>query len=798
MIQEIETLSVVICAYTENRWNELLESVQSVRQQTQAPEEIIVVIDYNSALFQRAKTALSDDIIVIENHEEKGLSGARNSGAAIAHGSVVAFIDDDACAQPDWIEQLMACYTHQHIVGVGGKIEPRWPDLPPFWFPEEFYWVVGCTYRGMPTKKKAVRNIIGANMSVRRRVLREVGGFRSSFGCNYNDSDTRRNGPRWLEHHAGDEETEFCIRVSQSKPESQWIYAPLAVVKHCVSLQRTRWSYFLWRCYDEGLGKAALVTFHGSQTGLSSERAYTLQTLPLGILRYLLAALLHHKVTGLTRIGAIVMGLTATLLGYLLAIITRPFTANKQAFSVRSLQSAPVEQIAEALANLPVRIMEIEIGEPLPHISSFDDASSQQYRMAHCLVRLHSYPLGKIEFSLDEQGISAEVCAKNIWQALHTQITTHLQQDGLPLITQLDVMGISSTVTPHCIEERERFFANAPFVSIVVCTHDRPERMPTCLQSLLSLHYPHFEVVVVDNAPSTNATADFIQQYYSDIPQVHYVREDRAGLSRARNRGIIAAKGIIIAFTDDDVIVDPYWLIELVRAFSVTEDVTCVSGLILPYELETSAQLWFEEFGGFSKGFAQRIFVWQRGRSETPLHPYTAGRFGTGASMAFTSTFLYSIGGFDPAIGVSTPAQNGDDLAIFFQVLASKHKIVYQPSALLYHIHRRDYPGLQKQIYTYGAGLTAYLMKSMLDHPHLLLNLLVKLPYGVYFTLSSRSSKNRKKSAHYPLALTLSELKGMLYGPLGYLRSRQAIGKGARGLGLAAMTTSRYSLEKEI
>jgi GT2 family glycosyltransferase len=244
----------------------------------------------------------------------------------------------------------------------------------------------------------------------------------------------------------------------------------------------------------------------------------------------------------------------------------------------------------------------------------------------------------------------------------------------------------------------------------------------------------------------------------------------------------MAAKGEILAFTDDDVAVDPYWLIELVRGFSLADNVACVTGLVLPLELETPAQLWFEEFGGFSKGFTQRVFDLAENHPKTPLYPYTSGRFGTGANMAFTAAFLDGVGGFDPALGTGSPAQNGEDLAVFFQVITRDYKLVYSPAALLYHLHRRDYRGLHQQIYSYGVGLTAYLTKSLLDNPRLLFDFITKVPYGLYFTLGARSPKNRKKSRAYPRDLTMVELKGILYGPFAYLRSQWVTRRAWKGV----------------
>ncbi len=311
-------ISVVICAYTEERWHDLVAAVESLQQQSSAPHEIIVVIDHNPRLLYRVQEHIPG-VIVLANGQAKGLSGARNSGAASAQGDVVAFLDDDACADPHWIEHLAECYTDPQVAGVGGRIEPLWSGTRPAWFPPEFNWVVGCTYKGMPLEPAPVRNMIGANMSLRRGVLHAVGGFRLSFGCDKGSS----SGPfaRWLRHHAGDEETEFCIRVARSWPNNTLLYAPSAVVHHRVSEGRMRWRYFAWRCYDEGLGKAALVKLHGAQTSLSSERSYTSRTLPAGIVRNMLAFVARGDLSALTRAAAIGLGFAATVAGYIVGSI---------------------------------------------------------------------------------------------------------------------------------------------------------------------------------------------------------------------------------------------------------------------------------------------------------------------------------------------------------------------------------------------------------------------------------------------------------------------------------------------
>ncbi len=289
-------ISVVVCTYTESRWNNLEMAVESLLWQNTPLHEIIIVVDHNSKLQDRVRTNFPDTVVV-ENRYERGLSGARNSGIAVAQGAVIAFLDDDATATPDWIEQLCTAYSDPNVIGVGGIIEPHWQDGRPDWFPTEFDWVVGCTYRGMPETASPVRNLIGANMSFRRMVFDQLGTFRLGYGC---------------------DETDFCIRVRQRWPEHVLLYRPAAKVIHQVPASRANWDYFRSRCYFEGGSKAVVSWLVGTQDGLSSERAYTFRTLPKGIILGLKDALFNRRQSGLERAGAIIAGLALTISGYLM------------------------------------------------------------------------------------------------------------------------------------------------------------------------------------------------------------------------------------------------------------------------------------------------------------------------------------------------------------------------------------------------------------------------------------------------------------------------------------------------
>lgn len=295
-------ISVVICAYTHERWGALTEAIQSVQRQTAPPREIIVVVDHNPELLERVQRTFAG-VLATPNVERRGLSGARNSGVAAAAGAIIAFLDDDGVAAEDWLARLAAAYGDEQVVGVGGSIAPYWEGDRPAWFPEEFDWVVGCTYRGMPEAAAAVRNLIGANMSFRRQELVELGGFEHGIG-------------RVGAQPTGCEETELCIRARQRWPRRTLRYEPSAQVLHRVPHGRARWAYFRARCYAEGRSKSLVTQLVGAQDGLSSEWSYTLHTLPRGIVRNAAWSIARRDRAGLMRAGAIAGGLCITIAGY--------------------------------------------------------------------------------------------------------------------------------------------------------------------------------------------------------------------------------------------------------------------------------------------------------------------------------------------------------------------------------------------------------------------------------------------------------------------------------------------------
>lgn len=201
----------------------------------------------------------------------------------------------------------------------------------------------------------------------------------------------------------------------------------------------------------------------------------------------------------------------------------------------------------------------------------------------------------------------------------------------------------------------------------------------------------------------------------------------------------------------------------------------CVTGLILPVELETRAQYWTERQGGFGKGFDRRVFDLGRNRLPDPLFPFAAGSFGSGANMAFRTSVLQALGGFDSALGAGTPARGGDDLSAFVSVIRAGHQLVYDPGAVVWHHHRRSEEGIERQAYGYGVGLGAYLSKTLVDDPVVLFQFIAAAPWAIAHLFSPGSAKNARLPEDYPAGLQWRERLGIVAGFPAYVRSRAAL-----------------------
>jgi glycosyltransferase involved in cell wall biosynthesis len=311
--------------------------------------------------------------------------------------------------------------------------------------------------------------------------------------------------------------------------------------------------------------------------------------------------------------------------------------------------------------------------------------------------------------------------------------------------------------------------ARLPTITVVVPTIavDLKELSRT-IDSLLAMDYPRFDIVVVDNrATSGNPLPD-----YSSNERIRFVEESRPGISAARNRGIDVATGEIIAFTDDDVSVEPTWLRALGTCFALHPEVEGVGGLVMPRELDTQPQLWFEEFfGGFSRSFEASLTSLALSRASDPMFPYAPGRFGAGCNMAFRRASLERMGRFNLALGTGTPAKGGEDLAMFLELALNGATLAFEPAALVRHSHRRSEAAFMKQVFGYGVGLTAMYSALIARDPRRLGGVIARVPHGLRLLSKPRTERSTIIQATYPRRCHTRQLLGMAYGPSAYTKS---------------------------
>jgi O-antigen/teichoic acid export membrane protein/GT2 family glycosyltransferase len=328
-------VTVVICAYTDLRWERTRAAVRSVLAQDPAPRQVLLVVDHNPDLADRARGAFGA-VTVLESEGPAGLSGARNTGLRSATQPITAFLDDDAEARPGWLAGLVEPFGSPAVVATGGSVLPRWPAGQPPWLPATFYWVVGCSYAGLPTAVGTTRNPIGANMSLRTGPALAAGGFSPAVGRVGAD-------PR------GCEETELAIRLTARRPGATVIYVPDAAVDHHVGRDRLTLRYLVRRCWHEGLSKAAVVRLAGAAAGLQRERSHVATVIPAALLRDLRRCL-TGEVAGILRIAVSLAGLTAAVCGYVIGRIAHPLYRSSYALVMNTVGTTVVGVVYWAVA----------------------------------------------------------------------------------------------------------------------------------------------------------------------------------------------------------------------------------------------------------------------------------------------------------------------------------------------------------------------------------------------------------------------------------------------------------------
>ncbi len=391
---------------------------------------------------------------------------------------------------------------------------------------------------------------------------------------------------------------------------------------------------------------------------------------------------------------------------------------------------------------MAAKILQIDLAHALPTLR----INARRYDAVWLLVKFGPQPLGWVKFRTHQYGrvLAPDQLAQLLSDQLHLQVHDAARNRAFEPLSN----------------------AYTPMVSVVVCTREHPDVLERQLNSIALLDYPNFETIVIDNAPKTDGTKNVCAKF----PFVRRVHEPRPGLDYARNTGWQVARGEIVAYTDDDAVVDPRWLTALAANY-IDPQVACVTGITFPLELETPAQEYFEKYGGMQRGFYRRVY---KPGTWSAFFPLGSGRFGAGVNMSLRRGALERMGGFDPALDVGSLGRGGGDLDIMARCLREGGKLIYDPRAICFHQHRRTMRELRKQMFDYGWGFAAYCAKYFEDIE------LANQSAGMLRRWSRTWGKRRLTTnlklaltlkPHFPIHLILLEIWGGVLGLRAYRRS---------------------------
>ncbi|BAU13812.1 glycosyl transferase family protein [Leptolyngbya sp. NIES-3755] len=417
----------------------------------------------------------------------------------------------------------------------------------------------------------------------------------------------------------------------------------------------------------------------------------------------------------------------------------------------------------------PWKVLHLNLSNPIPDLNADD-----HYQGLYLVIFWANIPLGHLELQMAQLPIFANELKNLILPAIAPSIGSHLLETGFQ--GELPI-GSPKTISPELndvlalekpLEMVRSQTATLPAessISVIVCTRDRPDALKACLRSLQALDPLPFEILVIDNAPSSDATYELVAQ----LPNIRYVKEPRSGLSAARNRGIQESRGSILAFTDDDVAVHPQWIARLQQAFSEPR-ILAVTGLILPTQLETRSQFLFEKsFGGFGQGYRSKefdseFFQTMQGRG-VPVW-----RMGAGANMAFRRSVFDKVGNFDQRLGAGRSGCS-EDSELWYRILAEGGHCYYEPKAVVFHTHRTDFASLESQMYSYMRGHVTALLVQFERYHHWgnLRRLGIALP-RYYLRRTIAKLLNRSP---IPAGILSAEIRGCLAGLVFYWQNRQ-------------------------
>jgi glycosyltransferase involved in cell wall biosynthesis len=723
-------ISVIVCTY--NRAHILataLESFEQLRRPAGLAWELIVVDNNSGDDTEQVVKSYRDHApfeVRYVFEPRQGLSHARNRGVVESKYPILAFTDDDVRVSPDWLEQLADTYTRFDCVGVGGRIVAAWSSARPEWLRDDSpYPLMKAIVSFDQGEEPCLLSTppYGANMSFRRAAFEENGLFRIDLG---------RNGAGLL----AAEDTEFGARLLRKN--ARLMYNPAVVVYHPVGPERTTRRYFQRWYFDYGrtsLRLAAVPPRPRDHLGRGAGLLRSVAACLLGLARardgqqrfHVWLQLCHE----LGRIREALRGF-GTQDDRRIPQLERPQSEAARGDVTRRM----------AATFQPVKVIDVDVGGPVVDIERLNGYGSLQ-----ALVKVRGTPIGYVTVPVSAGRCTASVLTSAIDKQYDAKILAGREAHD--------------TNTPALDGSR-------PIVTVAVCTRDREGHLAVCLESLRRLNYEHLEILVVDNAPADDRAERLVR---ATLPAARYVVEPRPGLNWARNRAAREARGEIIAYTDDDVVVDPGWVTALASVFACHPDVMAVTGLVVPYELETAPQVLFEQRGGFGRGFQRKWYRREKAGTRELSH-LRAWEFGTGANMAFRRRLLDRLGGFDPALDVGTVSHGGGDLDMFFRVVQEGHTLVYEPSAIVRHRHRRDYGALRRQMRDNGIGFYAYLIRNAVAYPAIRWRIVSFALQRLWQWNIARLALSVLFPPETPRDLILAELQGALMGPFCYKRAR--------------------------
>ncbi len=639
---------------------------------------------------------------------EPGLSRARNLGASLAQGKVLAFTDDDVRVDAGWIVALDRAFTLGPDIGVVTGMVPagELATEEQAHFEARLEWSTRCQPAEFHLPPRRTDPLFpyfdgnlgtGANLAVRTRSFAALGGFDEALGAG-----TPARGGADLDLLARTLLGGWVVR-----------YEPAAVVWHVAGGDA---EHLRTQMRDYGSGRSAYLTKHA----LTGEGAVRL-TRGLG--------------RALSRLGE-----PQRRAG------SRAISPELVREERRGLLEGPL-LYARGRRSYPPPAPSPESEPALPVLDLFADGPVPD-AAAPLLVTAHGYPLG-----------------------LLPQDCTDPRQQGLTLFTDALRQHQAEAPGSPCgwkLELGDR----RPGATVVITTiGDQSEGLRRVVDQLLEQTYDPLQVVVVDNRPGRWSRAGCLP----DSPRVQIVEERFPGISAARNAGLAAATTPIVLFLDDDVIPGPDWAGWLVAALHTTPDTVCATGLILPLEIRTRGQRLLEEWGGYAKGLHRQVHRHPCPEPPHPLYPYLPGIYGSGANVGFWAERLRSLGGYDETLGAGTPTFGGEDLAMQMDVVLRGHDLVYEPAAVIWHRHRASMSDWRRQLFRYGAGLSAAMLRRAGRSADDRREILRRVPAAVQHAISPTSRKNERRSGDYPRALVLVELIGMAYGPIALVRSRRRL-----------------------